>query len=96
MLKILSQCNYIEITSPMGSFYALPSIQKIIGKRTDKGELIQSDTDFVFELLRQTGVAVVPGSAFGAKNTIRISFALSESLLEKACNLIVKFISSLK
>ena len=81
---------------PMGTFYALPSIHKLIGKITPKGKIISSDPDFVFELLAETGVAVVPGSAFGMKNTFRISYAVSESLLEEACNLIVKFVNNLK
>lgn len=95
-ITILSKCECIEIMKPMGTFYALPSIHKLIGKITPKGKIISSDPDFVFELLAETGVAVVPGSAFGMKNTFRISYAVSESLLEEACNLIVKFVNNLK
>ena len=34
-------------------------------------------------------------SAFGIKNSFRISFAVTEALLEEACSLIVKFVDSL-
>ncbi len=95
MLKILKESRHLDILTPMGSFYALPSIDRIIGKSTPNKKVLSSDTDFVFELLNNTGVAVVPGSAFGAKNTFRISYAVSESLLEEACRLIVEFVDSL-
>ena len=55
-----------------------------------------SDKDFVIELLKETGVAVVPGSAFGLQNAFRISYAVTETLLEEACSLIVKFADSLE
>ena len=96
MIKILSQSKFIELVKPMGAFYALPSIIKTLGKSTPKGAVIRSDIDFTMELLDETGVAVVPGSAFGAQNSFRISFAVSETLLEQACDLIVKFVDSLK
>ena len=80
----------------MGSFYALPSIQQTIKKKTINGKTIMSDKDFVIELLKETGVAVVPGSAFGLQNAFRISFAVTETLLEEACSLIVKFADSLE
>ena len=80
----------------MGAFYALPSIEEFIGKYTLEGNQIKSDEDFVYELLKKTGVAVVPGSAFGAKNSFRLSYAVSDTLLEQGCNLIVNFVETLK
>ena len=93
---MLNECNGLSCIKPSGAFYVYPSCSGIIGKSSKEGKLIENSIDFSAYLLESVGVAVVPGSAFGAKNTIRISFAISESLLEKACNLIVKFISSLK
>jgi aspartate aminotransferase len=40
--------------------------------------------------LLEAGVAVVPGSAFGAEGYFRISFATSMGNLEKACERIAK------
>ena len=96
MLGILSETPYLKIVKPMGAFYAFPSIELLIGKKTSKGKKINSDDDFVTELLKQTGVAVVPGEAFGIVNTFRISYATSEVLLTEACNLIVDFIRDLE
>ena len=96
MLQILSKSKYIQVMKPMGSFYALPSIQKLIGKSTPDGKLIKSDTDFVLELLNKSGVAVVPGSAFGTRHAFRISYAVPEALLQEGCNLILDFVNNLK
>ena len=96
MLNILAQSASLEIVKPMGAFYALPSIFGLIGKKTTRGKIIDTDDAFVTELLDETGVAVVPGGAFGAENTFRISYATSETLIKEACNLIVDFIESLK
>ncbi|MDG2474443.1 MAG: pyridoxal phosphate-dependent aminotransferase [Paracoccaceae bacterium] len=95
MLKILNQSDYIKVIKPMGSFYALPSIRNLIGKLTPQKKIISSDKDFVFELLNETGVAVVPGSAFGAENTFRISYAVEKNLLQEACSLITNFANNL-
>ena len=44
----------------------------------------RDDNEFAELLLNQGGVAVVPGSGFGAPGHIRISFACSMQTLEKA------------
>ena len=56
------------------------------------------ETDFIFAelLLKNEGVAVVPGSAFGAPNHIRISFATQNENIIKACKKIISFVSSLE
>ena len=95
MLTILRKSKLLKIIKPMGSFYALPSIQALIGRKSSDGILIKSDLDFASELLTHSGVAVVPGSSFGSRNTFRISFAVSESLLSTACNRIVHFANNL-
>jgi aspartate aminotransferase len=45
---------------------------------------IKDDNDLAEYLLVQAGVAVVPGSGFGAPGHIRISFATSMQVLEDA------------
>src|SRR5262249_25318688 len=44
----------------------------------------RDDNEFAERLLSEVGVAVVPGSGFGAPGHIRISFACSMETLEKA------------
>jgi aspartate aminotransferase len=96
MLNILSRSTDIETVKPMGAFYALPSIKALIGKTSSRGKVLHSGNDFVTELLEETGVAVVPGEAFGVANTFRISYATSESIIIEACDLIVDFTKNLK
>jgi aspartate aminotransferase len=45
---------------------------------------LKDDNEFAEYLLVQAGVAVVPGSGFGAPNHMRLSFACSMETLEDA------------
>lgn len=80
---------------PEGAFYLYPSIAGCIGKKTPDGKEIKTDTDFVTYLLETQGVAVVPGVAFGLSPYFRLSYATATELLEKACERIKVFCSSL-
>jgi len=61
-----------------GTFYCLPSVK-------DAMEKLGLDTDAAFsERLLDHGVALVPGSAFGADGHVRISFATSMDNLKQA------------
>jgi hypothetical protein len=53
--------------------------------------VIESDEDFVTELLEEEGVAAVQGSAFGQGPNFRVSYATSLDKLETACKKIQKF-----
>ena len=68
-----------------GAFYAFPDVRAAIANLHKKG-VIPAATDLEFSefLLEKAGVAVVPGSAFGAEGYIRLSFATSNANLEKA------------
>ena len=62
-----------------GTFYAFADVE---GAMRALG--IKDDNEFAEYLLIHAGVAVVPGSGFGAPNHMRISFACSMETLEKA------------
>jgi aspartate aminotransferase len=62
-----------------GTFYAFADVSRAIG-----GLGCRDDNEFAELLLNEGGVAVVPGSGFGAPGHIRISFACSMQTLEKA------------
>ena len=55
---------------------------------------IKDDTDFTEYLLMQAGVAVVPGSGFGAPAHMRLSFACSMKTLEDALGRIERAVTS--
>ena len=68
----------LECTKPVGAFYAFPSIKK----------LGISSLEFCELLLREVGVAAVPGSGFGpyGEGHVRFSYATSMENIKKAIN----------
>ena len=88
---MLNQAKGLQCPSPEGAFYVYPSCADLIGKVAPSGKRIDSDEDFVTELLESEGVAAVHGSAFGTGPNFRISYATSNELLEKACGRIQSF-----
>jgi aspartate aminotransferase len=69
-------CRLFKCVKPQGAFYVFPDVSR----RLKAGA---TTLDFVSDLLQKTGVAVVPGEAFGMAGHIRISFAVSEHVLEQ-------------
>jgi aspartate aminotransferase len=65
-----------------GTFYVMPNVQGVI----DRMPTISDDLSLSEHLIEHAGVAVVPGSAFGAPGHIRLSIATSMANLEKAIN----------
>ncbi|MFC5585512.1 pyridoxal phosphate-dependent aminotransferase [Nitratireductor kimnyeongensis] len=96
VVSMLNQAKGINCPIPEGAFYVYPSCAELIGKTAPSGKTINTDEDFVSELLEAEGVAVVHGSAFGLGPNFRISYATSEALLEEACSRIQRFTASLK
>ncbi len=74
-----------------GAFYLFPSIKRFLGKRLKGNKTINDDTSFCLQLLSSEHVATVPGSSFGRKDSIRISYALSEKDLRIGCKRIKQF-----
>ena len=68
-----------------GAFYSFPFAKNAIDTLYKNGKIKKND-DITFSeyLLDSKGVAVVPGSAFGAENYFRISFATSMDNLKEA------------
>ena len=96
VVSMLNQARLIRCPVPEGAFYVYPSVAEAIGKRTPAGKVIETDEDFVSELLDGEGVAAVHGSAFGSGPNFRISYATSTDLLETACAKIQAFTASLR
>ncbi len=71
-----------------GTFYVFPNIRKAI----DAKDGVESDLAFAEQLLVETGVALVPGTAFGLKDHIRLSIATSDENLETAITRIKQFV----
>jgi aspartate aminotransferase len=78
----LSRVEGIDLVQPKGAFYLFPSVANFVGKRVD-GKIMRDDFDITMFLLEGEHAAVIPGSPFGAKNFLRISYACSMKELEK-------------
>jgi len=96
VVTMLNEARGIECPTPAGAFYVFPSCAGVIGNVGPSGKLIETDTDFVTELLDIEGVAVVQGSAFGLSPNFRISYAASTADLTEACGRIQRFCTNLK
>jgi aspartate aminotransferase len=96
VVSMLNQAVGISCPTPEGAFYVYPSCAGTMGKTAPSGKVLESDEDFVTELLETEGVAVVQGSAFGLGPNFRISYATSDEALEEACMRIQRFCGNLK
>ena len=95
VVGMLNQARGIRCASPEGAFYVYPSVAEAIGRTTQAGKVIASDTDFAAYLLEAEGVAIVPGAAFGLEPYFRISYAASTETLTEACERIQRACAAL-
>jgi alanine-synthesizing transaminase len=87
-VEMLNAIDGISCVKPEGAFYAFPSV-----------ELKNGDNKFIAELIKETGVVVVPGTGFGQKpgtNHFRVVFLPQENVLEKAYKNIASFYAKYK
>jgi aspartate aminotransferase len=96
VVSMLNQTKGLSCPTPEGAFYVYPSCAGVIGKKTEVGQIIKNDEDFVTELLAAEGVAAVHGAAFGSSPFFRISYATATTVLEDACTRIQRFCGSLR
>ncbi len=80
-----NEINGLTCLKAGGAFYAFPDARAAIADLHRRG-ILAEPTDLALSeyLLEKVGVAVVPGSAFGAEGYFRISFATSMANLESA------------
>lgn len=83
VLNRLKEIPGIICPQPDGAFYVFPDIRSYFGKSTD-GYTISDSEDMALYLLEKAHVATVGGKSFGDANCIRISFAASEDMINKA------------
>lgn len=74
----------MQCPEPSGAFYAFPTIPSGFS----------DDEEFVFDLLRETGVALVPGTVFSESRDghLRIAFSNSSDRIEEAFDRIEEFV----
>lgn len=95
VLDRMSKIPGFKTNTPQGAFYVFPEVTQLFGKIYND-EIIANSSDLAMYLLNTAHVALVPGSAFGAPDFIRISYAASEAELVEALDRIAKAIELLK
>jgi aspartate aminotransferase len=73
---------------PRGAFYAFCDVTPWIDARGSAG--------FCEDLLEEQNLAIVPGSAFGVDDAVRLSYALSYERIAAACERLSAFLSAHK
>lgn len=91
----LSDIPDLHVIRPEGAFYIFPNVESFIGS-TFEGKTIDSDVALCEYLLDQYGIAVVPGSAFGASGHIRLSYGLPKEVIIEGTNLMKEALSKLE
>jgi len=89
VVKKLNNIPGVDSLHSDGTFYVFPNISSAIANMDG----INDDLEFAEALLVDKGVAIVPGTAFGLKNHIRLSIATSEENLNNAIQRIAEFIN---
>lgn len=79
----------IQCLPSQGAFYSFPDCQQAIATLG-----LVDDLAFAEHLISEAGVALIPGSAFGAPGYVRLSFATSMDNLRKALDRIEAVVSA--
>ncbi|MBE1295419.1 pyridoxal phosphate-dependent aminotransferase [Phycobacter azelaicus] len=85
VVSALNEIPGITCAAPDGAFYVFPSCQGILGCQTPDGKLLETDADFCAYVLAFTGLAIVPGRAFGLPGHFRLSYAYARRDLQDGC-----------
>lgn len=90
VLDRLAHLPHVRVAvPPQGAFYVLPDLSHYMTDTFD-------DVEFCKTLLQTHKLAIVPGSAFGAPGTVRISYATSLSELAIAMDKLQTFLEELQ
>jgi len=86
LVQALNELSGVECLEGDGTFYVFPSFQGAI----DADSSVSNDVEFAEKLLKEAGVALVPGSAFGSPGHMRLSFATGLDTLKEAVSRLKK------
>ena len=82
----LNRLKGVRCLPSQGTFYAFPSFHAALRTLKD----VKGDVELAEMILNETGVALVPGSAFGAEGHLRLSYATSMQNLDAALDRLEK------
>jgi aspartate aminotransferase len=93
--ELLKDIPGVKTNLPKGAFYFFPDVSSYFGK-SDGTNTVQNADDLCMYILDEAQVALVTGSAFGAPNCVRISYAASEENLREALKRIKEVLGRLQ
>lgn len=80
VVAALNRVKGFQCNPSQGAFYSFPNVQRAM----DATPGVEDDVAFAEYVLEKVGVAMVPGSAFGAPGYLRLSFATSMEALQES------------
>jgi len=95
MVKALNDMPGITCIMPAGAFYAFPKVSDLFGKKAGDVE-IKNDMDLTKYLLDAAHITVVPGTAFGASEHVRLSYATSMDAIKTGLGRFAEAVAKLK
>jgi len=88
VVSALNQLKGVSCLASHGAFYSFPDCGEAIRQISS----VKDDVEFAEFLITEIGVAMVPGSAFGAPGYMRLSFATSMENLQEALSRLQKLL----
>lgn len=95
IVQLAKEIPGFEVNNPQGAFYLFPKCDSFYGKSAGDRK-IENAGDLAMYLLEEAHVACVGGTAFGAPECIRMSYATSDENIVEAMNRIKNALAALK
>jgi aspartate aminotransferase len=92
----IAQIDGLTLDPPGGAFYGLIGCADLIGAETEDGDTLRDDAEVTAYILKDAGIAAVPGSAYELSPFFRISTAASMDVLGQAMDRIATSVAKLK
>jgi len=84
MVAAVSAAPHLKCHTPRGAFYVFADCSAALGRTSPGGRHIETDAGLAMYLLEEHDLAVVPGSAFGMGDHLRLSYSVDEAEIDRA------------
>ncbi|HXH37497.1 MAG TPA: aminotransferase class I/II-fold pyridoxal phosphate-dependent enzyme, partial [Thermoanaerobaculia bacterium] len=91
LIPAINAIEGLRCAEPDGAFYIFPEVKSYFGRAG-----IRDSQTFANYLLDEARVAVVPGSAFGSDDHVRISYATSMERLQEGVQRVASALAKLR
>lgn len=95
IVESLNDFEGVSCIKPKGAFYVFPDFSGWIGKSID-GVKIRDSVHLTELLIDKVLIAPVPGSAFGAENHLRISYAMDKERIKEGLERLSDFAKAIE